>query len=492
MKRFSTIKQRELPPNEVMDCKKLEDGSMWFQLKLHKASGRLKKIIYIIDFTVTKNELKVIKANGTEEDGYVWIEQNWKTLESTKDFALEVSKIWNKVYGDKWPINIDDEIYRNLDFGDLLYAWQVLVKKPNLSLTVNELGWFEEIMKMNSMYSKKNSAKNGSSLPSIWGARGETHISLRSKEINDIDASNVKSQMNWTKSQYSAVKELKLTAAQSTTLVELNNRGYQLDWISDMYKLYGIEFLSKKSIVTYRIRRRPRNYEVHSYGRILNYIENINDHIDNNTQLSDEEKERWKYKIIPAKLLTTNSSTGLDYCHYLKDWLNYTSLMNIKIKGSDIPRGDETVEVDVTMDRIVTTSRVRYKNILKMKALHDKVYKDFKIVKDQIQEQKFKDTIENVKSRYEKIIGNYSFVLPSEPNDLVVEGNNLNHCVAGYVSAVANGNSVIVFMRNTNNVGKSLITIEVMGNRLIQARGSSNRNPNRGEKVIINKWLKTL
>lgn len=46
MIRFQTIKQKELPPNEVLSAKKLDDGSMWFRLKLHRCSGKLKNNLY--------------------------------------------------------------------------------------------------------------------------------------------------------------------------------------------------------------------------------------------------------------------------------------------------------------------------------------------------------------------------------------------------------------------------------------------------------------
>lgn len=57
--------------------------------------------------------------------------------------------------------------------------------------------------------------------------------------------------------------------------------------------------------------------------------------------------------------------------------------------------------------------------------------------------------------------GNYEVVLPKEPQDLVIEGQLMHHCVGGYVDSVLKEKTLIVFIRNKANLETPYITCEV-------------------------------
>ena len=57
--------------------------------------------------------------------------------------------------------------------------------------------------------------------------------------------------------------------------------------------------------------------------------------------------------------------------------------------------------------------------------------------------------------------GNFETVLPTCGQDLIVEGNKMHHCVGGYVDRVARGETLIVFVRNKDDLNMPYITCQV-------------------------------
>lgn len=84
----------------------------------------------------------------------------------------------------------------------------------------------------------------------------------------------------------------------------------------------------------------------------------------------------------------------------------------------------------------------------------------------------------------------YSIILPETGADIVEEGINQSHCVASYVERVAKGDTMILFMRETDNIEQSLITIEVRDSKVCQVRGYANRSTTKEEDLFIKKWAK--
>lgn len=82
----------------------------------------------------------------------------------------------------------------------------------------------------------------------------------------------------------------------------------------------------------------------------------------------------------------------------------------------------------------------------------------------------------------------YSVLLPETSKDLVYEGGRLNHCVGSYVDQVAKGETVIAFLRKTKNIHEPLVTLEVKGHQVKQARGAHNRALSKEESDFISEW----
>lgn len=77
---------------------------------------------------------------------------------------------------------------------------------------------------------------------------------------------------------------------------------------------------------------------------------------------------------------------------------------------------------------------------------------------------------------------------PKNPKDIVAEGNALRHCVGGYVSRVANGECIILFLRHVGTSKESFYTIEVRDGKVAQVRGLQNCAPTPEVKRFITSW----
>lgn len=84
----------------------------------------------------------------------------------------------------------------------------------------------------------------------------------------------------------------------------------------------------------------------------------------------------------------------------------------------------------------------------------------------------------------------YKIIKPKTAKDVINEGNALNHCVASYIKRVCDGECLIYFFRKKDD--ESLITLEIEGNEIVQARGEHNRQPNDEESAALHKLADKL
>lgn len=115
-----------------------------------------------------------------------------------------------------------------------------------------------------------------------------------------------------------------------------------------------------------------------------------------------------------------------------------------------------------------------------LKQTHDITSRNHKVVVEQENEEIFKSRYKDFKEYKGKM---YYVVAPKSSNDLKLEGDRLNHCVASYIKRVINGECLIYFLRT--NKDESLITFEVRHNTIVQVKGSHNRKPTSSEKQAL-------
>ena len=119
-----------------------------------------------------------------------------------------------------------------------------------------------------------------------------------------------------------------------------------------------------------------------------------------------------------------------------------------------------------------------------LKQTHDILARNYKIKLTEEQEELFKKRYEDFKD-YKTKDGNYIITHPSCAEDVKQEGYALNHCCASYINKVIQGTSKLVFLRYAKSITKSLVTIEICDNAIVQARGASNRSITKEEFAKI-------
>lgn len=119
---------------------------------------------------------------------------------------------------------------------------------------------------------------------------------------------------------------------------------------------------------------------------------------------------------------------------------------------------------------------------------HDRISDYIKAKLDAEQKRKFLALYRKVSKSlcFEK--NGLVIAFPRSPKDIVAEGNALRHCVGGYVSRVANGDCIILFLRQAGKTKESFYTIEVRDGDVAQVRGLQNCRPTPEVNSFIADW----
>ncbi len=122
-----------------------------------------------------------------------------------------------------------------------------------------------------------------------------------------------------------------------------------------------------------------------------------------------------------------------------------------------------------------------------IKSMHDIIMANYAAYKQEYDELQFEGLI---KTELEHKGKNYSIVVPKCSKDIISEGTSLNHCVSSYVNKILKQQTYIMFLRKTNKIDASLITLEFQDNKILNAKGSYNRPMNEEEQEFINEYCR--
>lgn len=213
-----------------------------------------------------------------------------------------------------------------------------------------------------------------------------------------------------------------------------------------------------------------------------------------------------KYNITypQLKILQLLKEKNINKIRYLEDFIMY---------------GDSTYDLEeiakyISLNRFIKYSKMHHKNVkiylykdylrfakslgfdLKnkryafpknLKEEHDKLAAQYDIKKNEIiQNAIIKRGKELIKNQYK----NKNFIILPAPSleALINEGKQQNNCVRTYAEKYAESDCDIYFMRDINKPKKSLVTIEVKNNSVVQSRIKNNDDPNQKQLEFINKW----
>ena len=125
-----------------------------------------------------------------------------------------------------------------------------------------------------------------------------------------------------------------------------------------------------------------------------------------------------------------------------------------------------------------------------LRTQHDIVSRNYKSAVDSVTAKKFREQMDKHQDLASDRLKGYKVVIPKEPKELVTEGNSLQHCVASYVKRIADGNSAVVFLRQKDELESPLVTVEIRGKKIVQARGFANRKPDEDEREALRMFAK--
>ena len=135
------------------------------------------------------------------------------------------------------------------------------------------------------------------------------------------------------------------------------------------------------------------------------------------------------------------------------------------------------------------------------KKAHDRVMAEVQSARDERMRKQKEKTARELKKMMDELKGmdplhlrskKFMIVLPSSVSDLKKEGTTLHHCVATYADRVAKGETLILFIRQISEPDTPFYTMEWRDNRVIQCRGSHNKDMTPDVKTFVTAFEKRM
>lgn len=118
---------------------------------------------------------------------------------------------------------------------------------------------------------------------------------------------------------------------------------------------------------------------------------------------------------------------------------------------------------------------------------HKIACRNYNRLKKEFPEELFK---KRINKKYELKYKNYIFIYPNSTQDIKDEAVQQNNCVASYIDKVIDGDCHIMFLRKKDSIDKSLVTIEIRNNKIVQARRKFNYPTTEEDNEAIDYWNK--
>lgn len=228
-------------------------------------------------------------------------------------------------------------------------------------------------------------------------------------------------------------------------------KGYKLTNAS------GIEHLSNKDFV-----------------KVLNYVREYND-IDNrrinlNTIIQRIEAEELAAdcRNLPIEFIEQHKQILEKFCNLDKEYRDIAlyyfynqklyALRTDKVKYNSYCYGSKYIMTYIECCKIMGKKPIKTNNFMRE---YIETVMAYDVWCETSKNERFLSHYKRYKDNLTFSYGNYTIVLPTNTQDLVTEGNEMHHCVGGYIDRVANGNTLIVFVRHKDTPNKCYITAEI-------------------------------
>lgn len=120
---------------------------------------------------------------------------------------------------------------------------------------------------------------------------------------------------------------------------------------------------------------------------------------------------------------------------------------------------------------------------------HNIAVRNYNRLKQDFEEDAFK---RRIKTQMEFSYKDWVIMYPEKTQDIKDEAVQQSNCVASYIDRVIEGSCDILFMRKKDNPKKSIVTLEIKNNKVVQAKGKFNRDCNEEESIVISRYEEFL
>jgi hypothetical protein len=248
--------------------------------------------------------------------------------------------------------------------------------------------------------------------------------------------------------------------------------------ISDIPKsLIKVAKNNKVKISTHAVRYWKENPDAHYIGYNLEYTALTDDDV-NNIWLYE------KYSYVSGYFSYFNMLIE-DYGYNAKALFLYIDALKTFEAIEDMQFIIRELYDYATMMRVISPKYDKYpRNFL---TTHKIACRNYNRLKKEYSEELFKARINK---NYEYTCGEYQFVYPGCVQDIRDEAVQQNNCVASYIDKVIDGQCHLMFLRKKDSPDQSLVTLEIVNNKIVQARRRFNDPVTAEDQEAIDKWNK--
>ncbi|MGL5649550.1 MAG: PcfJ domain-containing protein [Clostridium sp.] len=167
----------------------------------------------------------------------------------------------------------------------------------------------------------------------------------------------------------------------------------------------------------------------------------------------------------------------IKYIDYLQTYEAIDNVRDMLVELRDYARMMSRIseKYDKYPKNFLTTHRIATRNYNRLSVMFD--------------EEKFKDTIDE---RLEYTGKKFTVIYPKSTQEIKDESVQQNHCVSSYIKRVIDGHCNILFLREKDKPEESLVTLELNGDRINQAKGKFNRDVTSEEQKFIDEYIKII
>ncbi len=123
-----------------------------------------------------------------------------------------------------------------------------------------------------------------------------------------------------------------------------------------------------------------------------------------------------------------------------------------------------------------------------LKKAHDDANDKLKGIKIELETKVYKTKILPAIEKLEYTNDKYAVLVPHNPEEILMEGEALDHCVGSYISKVLAGKTIILFIRMIQETSRPFYTMEFQNGRISQIRGEGNQSAPEDVKEFAKLW----